>query len=114
MAGDLAGDAVGISSSSPAVVAQVLKAAQPADTIVTDSAEVTEPVAGIITDVRAEGDSAVRRWSDKLDSWSPPSFRLTADERCAASPVMTPRRRSRRGAVLTSSTLPADEVAGRP
>ena len=34
----------------------------------------------IISAVAAEGDDAVRRYSDRLDAWSPHSFRLGADE----------------------------------
>ena len=61
-------------------MAQLLKAATPENTPGGDPAKVTEIVAGIISDIRQGGDDAVRRWSDKLDSWSPPSFRLTRDE----------------------------------
>jgi sulfopropanediol 3-dehydrogenase len=61
-------------------VAQVLKAATPENTPGGDPAKVTEIVSGIIDDVRSEGDAAVRRWSEKLDSWSPESFRLGPDE----------------------------------
>ncbi len=61
-------------------MAQVLKAATPENTPGGDPAKVTEIVADIIADVRAGGDDAVRRWSEKLDSWSPPSFRLSRDE----------------------------------
>lgn len=35
-----------------------------------------DTVAEIIASVRAEGDVAVRRWSEKLDGWAPDSFRL--------------------------------------
>ncbi|GAA2366652.1 histidinol dehydrogenase [Dactylosporangium salmoneum] len=41
---------------------------------------VAEVVAGIIDDVRRRGDEAVRACSEKFDSWSPPSFRLSGDE----------------------------------
>ena len=61
-------------------MAQVLKAATPENTPGGDPAKVTEIVAGIIADIREGGDDAVRRWSEKLDSWSPPSFRLSRDE----------------------------------
>ncbi|HEY3909351.1 MAG TPA: histidinol dehydrogenase [Stellaceae bacterium] len=37
-------------------------------------------VDGIIADVRARGDAAVRELSDRFDKWSPPSFRLSEDE----------------------------------
>ena len=34
----------------------------------------------VISDVRANGDEAVRRYSQRLDGWSPKSFRLSPDE----------------------------------
>lgn len=37
-------------------------------------------VAEILGAVRQEGDAAVRRYSEKLDRWSPVSFKLTAAE----------------------------------
>jgi sulfopropanediol 3-dehydrogenase len=37
---------------------------------------VTDTVAAVIADIRANGDQAVRRYSEKFDSWSPASFRL--------------------------------------
>jgi len=37
-------------------------------------------VEGIIADVRARGDTAVRELSERFDNWSPPSFRLSAAE----------------------------------
>jgi sulfopropanediol 3-dehydrogenase len=41
---------------------------------------VRETVAGVIADVRARGDAAVREYSEKFDNWSPESFRLSAEE----------------------------------
>ncbi len=46
----------------------------------TSSPEIVDTVAGVIADVRANGDAAVRRWSEKFDAWSPESFRLGPDE----------------------------------
>jgi sulfopropanediol 3-dehydrogenase len=43
-------------------------------------ADVREAVAGIIADVRARGDVAVREYSERFDRWSPPAFRLERDE----------------------------------
>src|SRR5271168_4732985 len=37
-------------------------------------------VEGIIADVRARGDAAVRELSERFDKWSPPSFRLSDSE----------------------------------
>jgi sulfopropanediol 3-dehydrogenase len=39
---------------------------------------VRRTVGEILADVRARGDAAVRAWSEKLDRWSPPAFRLSA------------------------------------
>ena len=44
------------------------------------AAEVTDRVAAMIADIRRRGDAAVREYSEKLDNWSPPSFRLTPDQ----------------------------------
>ena len=41
---------------------------------------VAERVAAIIADVRARGDAAVREYSERFDSWSPESFRLSSGE----------------------------------
>jgi len=41
---------------------------------------VRETVARVIEDVRSRGDAAVREYSERFDGWSPPSFRLGADE----------------------------------
>lgn len=42
-----------------------------------NSQKVTEIVKGVIDDIRANGDQAVRSYSEKFDKWSPESFRLT-------------------------------------
>jgi sulfopropanediol 3-dehydrogenase len=41
---------------------------------------VRDTVAGIIADVRARGDVAVREYSEKFDNWSPERFRLSEEE----------------------------------
>ncbi|HVH77129.1 MAG TPA: histidinol dehydrogenase [Stellaceae bacterium] len=43
-------------------------------------ANVRATVEGILADVRERGDKAVRELSERFDKWSPPSFRLSADE----------------------------------
>src|SRR5262245_16359094 len=43
-------------------------------------AAVKSVVSEILSAVRAEGDAAVGRYSEKLDRWSPASFKLGADE----------------------------------
>ncbi|MCY1137192.1 histidinol dehydrogenase [Actinoplanes sp. Pm04-4] len=42
--------------------------------------QVSDVVQEVIEDVRANGDDAVRRYSQKFDNWSPESFRLSAAE----------------------------------
>jgi sulfopropanediol 3-dehydrogenase len=46
----------------------------------TEAAAVTATVARILADIEAGGDGAVRKYSEELDSWSPPSFRLSDEE----------------------------------
>ncbi len=43
-------------------------------------AKIRQTVEVIIAEVRSGGDAAVRQWSDKLDRWSPKSFRLSRGE----------------------------------
>jgi sulfopropanediol 3-dehydrogenase len=45
-----------------------------------NSIQVRSTVEGILTDIAARGGAAVREFSEKFDKWSPPQFRLTADE----------------------------------
>ena len=37
---------------------------------------VVETVAAVLDDIRANGDTAVRKYSEQFDQWSPPSYRL--------------------------------------
>ncbi len=41
------------------------------------SLKVTQIVKGVIDDIRANGDKAVRSYSEKFDKWSPASFKLS-------------------------------------
>jgi sulfopropanediol 3-dehydrogenase len=41
---------------------------------------VVDTVASVLAEVRAEGDDAVRKYSEKFDRWAPQSFRLSEDE----------------------------------
>ena len=61
-------------------MATYLKSAPPTDEDRSRIAGVRETVAQVIADVRERGDAAVRAYSEKFDRWSPPSFRLDADE----------------------------------
>lgn len=62
------------------VASRVLKAAVGKEALLGEAAGVAERVAAIIADVRADGDDAVRRYSQQFDSWSPAAFRLNPDE----------------------------------
>jgi sulfopropanediol 3-dehydrogenase len=71
------------------VTARYLK--QPAPPPAKAAADVSAVVSAIIEDVRADGDLAVRRYSEKFDSWSPESFRLseaTIDQAIASLPAI--------------------------
>ena len=46
--------------------------------------EVEQTVRGIVGDIRARGDEALRELSARFDGWSPPSFRLGAEQIAAA------------------------------
>src|SRR4029077_14584034 len=48
-------------------------------------------VEGIIADVRARGDAAVRELSERFDKWSPASFRLSEDEIAALVAQVSPQ-----------------------
>ncbi|MFI7314672.1 histidinol dehydrogenase [Streptomyces hygroscopicus] len=58
----------------------IIKAPAASEPTRTSRPEIVETVAEVIADVRAHGDAAVRRWSQKFDQWNPPSFRLGPDE----------------------------------
>jgi len=59
---------------------QFLKHGRSADAASDDAVKVRQTVVGILDDVAARGDAAVRELSNKFDEWSPESFRLTAGE----------------------------------
>lgn len=46
--------------------------------------DVSQIVSGVIADVRARGDAAVRHYSEKFDSWAPVSFKLSQEQIDAA------------------------------
>ncbi|HSK06830.1 MAG TPA: histidinol dehydrogenase [Acidimicrobiia bacterium] len=52
--------------------------------------EVRETVSLIISEVERGGTAAVRRHSERLDGWSPPSFRVSEEQVAAASAQMDP------------------------
>src|SRR2546426_1455570 len=45
-----------------------------------DDAAVRQTVSEILGAVRERGDKAVREWSERLDRWEPPAFRLSQSE----------------------------------
>jgi sulfopropanediol 3-dehydrogenase len=75
----------------PKTPSRQLKSAIPADGPRGSSAEVKATVEGVIADIRARGDAAVREYSAKFDSWTPESFRLS-DERIAEIVATVPQQ----------------------
>src|SRR5262244_546422 len=61
-------------------MARWLKRGMDASAIKAADAKVRETVEGILADVEARRDLAVRELSQKFDAWSPPSFRLSPPE----------------------------------
>ena len=61
-------------------MARYLKREMDATAIKAADAKVRETVEQILIDVDERKDTAVRELSRKFDNWSPPSFKLTADE----------------------------------
>ncbi|MFC4946950.1 histidinol dehydrogenase [Pseudonocardia sp. GCM10023141] len=57
-----------------------LKSAPPTAADTARRSGVRTTVEGVIADVRARGDAAVREYSEKFDRWSPESFRLDAEQ----------------------------------
>src|SRR5262245_22379058 len=54
-------------------------------------AKVRSTVGAIISDVARRGDAAVRELSERFDKWSPPSFRLSAEEIAALVDNVAPQ-----------------------
>jgi sulfopropanediol 3-dehydrogenase len=54
-------------------------------------AKIRSTVETIIADVAKRGDAAVRELSERFDKWSPPSFRLSADEIAALLAKVAPQ-----------------------
>jgi len=61
-------------------MSRALKQAQGAFPTGNADPAVADTVAAVISDVRANGDDAVRRYSARFDNWSPASFRLSEEE----------------------------------
>ena len=50
------------------------------DTSASSHIDVAGIVRGVIDDIRASGDSAVKGYSEKFDKWSPNSFKLSEED----------------------------------
>ena len=61
-------------------MARYLKTGKGAAEVAEGDAKVRVTVESILADIELRGDDAVRELSEKFDSWSPPSFRLSAEE----------------------------------
>lgn len=59
--------------------ARYLKSKQP-PVVGAAKVDVSSVVRDVINDVHADGDAAVRRYSERFDKWSPVSFRLSQEE----------------------------------
>lgn len=68
-----------------------LKTGRPADMKAADARNVRDIVTGVIEDIEARGDAAVREKSAQFDKWSPPSFRLSEAEISASLSALTGR-----------------------
>ena len=65
-------------------MARILKPGMSDQTRLDLQGEVEQTVRGIIADIRARGDEALRELSARFDRWSPPSFRLSPEQIAAA------------------------------
>ncbi|MEO0694278.1 MAG: histidinol dehydrogenase, partial [Pseudomonadota bacterium] len=72
-------------------MAEYLKRGKPADERAEDDAKVRATVEGILTDIEARGDAAVRDLSAKFDKYEPQAFGLTRSEIDAAKAKVTQR-----------------------
>jgi sulfopropanediol 3-dehydrogenase len=57
-----------------------VKCGQEPEAIRSAAEQVSETVRGILADIEARGEQAVREYSQKFDRWDPPSFRLSQAE----------------------------------
>lgn len=72
-------------------MARHLKTAQGAGARAEADSKVRTTVEGILADIEARGDAAVRELSQKFDKWAPRSFRLTEEEIAVAMSKVAPR-----------------------
>ncbi|MDX6350336.1 MAG: sulfopropanediol 3-dehydrogenase [Streptomyces sp.] len=57
-----------------------LKHAEPKEQTAASNEAVKDVVTGVIADIRERGDAAVREYSERFDTWSPESFRLSPEQ----------------------------------
>jgi sulfopropanediol 3-dehydrogenase len=68
-----------------------LKHGRSSEDTAADDAGVRRTVEEMLADIASRGDSAVREHSERLDRWSPPSFRLTRADIDACHAALDPR-----------------------
>ncbi|MFT4727468.1 MAG: sulfopropanediol 3-dehydrogenase [Granulosicoccus sp.] len=72
-------------------MAVILKASRSQSARQDDDAKVRSIVEGLLADIEANGDKAVRALSEKFDNWSPESFRLSENDIEAAMAKVSPQ-----------------------
>ena len=72
-------------------MARFLKRGRDADAVADDDAKVRATVEGILADIKARGDAAVRELSIRFDKWDRQNFRLREGEIQACLDQLTPR-----------------------
>jgi sulfopropanediol 3-dehydrogenase len=72
-------------------MARFLKRGRDADAVAEDDAKVRATVEGILADIKARGDAAVRELSIRFDKWDRRNFRLTEGEIQACLDQLSPR-----------------------
>ena len=72
-------------------MARFLKQGRDADAVADDDAKVRATVEGILADIKARGDAAVRELSIRFDKWDRQNFRLSEGEIQACLDQLTPR-----------------------
>jgi sulfopropanediol 3-dehydrogenase len=72
-------------------MARFLKRGRDADAVAEDDAKVRATVEGILADIKARGDAAVRELSIRFDTWDRQNFRLSEGEIQACLDQLTPR-----------------------
>jgi sulfopropanediol 3-dehydrogenase len=72
-------------------MARFLKRGRDADAVAEDDAKVRATVEGILADIKARGDAAVRELSIRFDKWDRQNFRLSEREIQACLDQLTPR-----------------------